>query len=68
MNRCAIATANSASPTWSTAYRLECEARHLLAMPLEVRQAELGHANRAKRRPMLEKEMLRIWSERKRQA
>lgn len=68
MNHCAIATANADSPTWSPACRLECEARHLLTMPLEMRQAELAHANRAKRRSMLEQEMLRIWPERKRQA
>ncbi len=47
--------------THSPQFRLECEARYLLAMPLPVRQAELKAPARAKRRAMLEAEMRRQW-------
>lgn len=48
-------------PTWTDTFRLECEARYLLAMPLPVRQMELKAPARAKRRAMLEAEMRRQW-------
>lgn len=51
------------SPTWTPAFRLECEARYLLGMPLRIRQDALKHPARAMRRAELEAEMKRQWQD-----
>lgn len=47
---------NPSSPEW----RLECEARYLLKLPIDRRRAELAVPARALRRAALEVEMRRI--------
>lgn len=49
--------------TWSLGWRLECEARHLLRLPLDERRRELAAPARARRRETLEAIMLRLWRE-----
>lgn len=63
MNHCAIAREHAENPTWSSAWRLECEARALLALPLAVRRLELAVPARAGRRKELEGEMKRLFGE-----
>jgi len=53
-------------PTWTPEWRLECEARALLAVPPRQRRLLLADPARAKRREALEQEMLRLWGEKKR--
>ena len=49
--------------TWTPEYRLQCEARYLLNMPLRERQDALKHPARALRRADLEAEMKRQWQD-----
>lgn len=49
------------APTWTPDYRLACEARHLLNLPLAERRKALAAQARAARRQALEAEMLRQW-------
>jgi len=59
MNYCS--RASEGNPTWTPEFRLECEARYLLGMPLRMRQDALKHPARAMRRAELEAEMKRQW-------
>jgi hypothetical protein len=52
-------------PTWTAEYRLECEARYLLAMPLEERRYALRSPKRAGRVDDLKREMIRLHAARK---
>lgn len=62
MNHCAIAAAHRDAPTWSDAWRLECEARYLLRIGgMRARRAALDRPARALRRLSLETEMKRLW-------
>lgn len=62
MNHCAIAAEHVDSPTWSPAWRLECEARYLLQIRgLGARREALAKPLRALRRVALEAEMRRLW-------
>lgn len=58
--RCPACTPDPA-PTWTPEYRLECEARHLLRLPLAERRQALAAPARAARRLALEAEMRRQW-------
>lgn len=49
--------------TWTPEFRLECEARYLLGLPLKVRQDALIHPARSMRRKSLEDEIKRQWAE-----
>ena len=49
-------------PTWTLEFRLQCEARYLLAMSLYRRREELANKHRAKRRQALEDELNRQWT------
>jgi hypothetical protein len=48
-------------PSYMPDFRMECEARYLLAMPLEQRREELGSKWRVARRQALEDELNRQW-------
>lgn len=63
MNHCALSREQNGNPTWTPAFRLECEARYLLGMPLRIRQDALKHPARAMRRADLEAEMKRQWQD-----
>lgn len=66
MNHCSIARACATAPTWQPEYRLECEARALLDMPLALRRMELAAPARAGRRKSLEDEMKRLFADARR--
>lgn len=66
MNHCAIAAENQDNPTWSPAWRLECEARYLLGLPLRIRQEGLKHPSRALRRVALEAVMRKLFDAQRR--
>lgn len=68
MNHCAIARENAERHSWNPSWRLECEARALLALPLAVRRLELAVPARAGRRKELEGEMRRLFDEARREA
>lgn len=57
MNHCAIAREHASNPLWQEAWRMECEARHLLSLPLQVRRDALAMSPRQPRRPALEAQM-----------
>lgn len=59
MNHCTIAAAHATDPSWQPEHLLACEARHLLALPLHQRRAELAAPMRAQRQAALQEEMNR---------
>lgn len=63
-NHSQVASNHADAPTWGDAWRIECEARYLLSLPLEVRRSGLAHPDRAKRRNLLEADMRRLWAKR----
>lgn len=65
VNHCTIARENAGLRSWSLAWRLECEARALLALPLVLRRQELAKPARVGRRQELEAEMVRLFNERR---
>lgn len=52
---------DSPAPTYTAAYRLQCEARTLLTRPLEARRAYLARKGVQPRREALQVEMARLW-------
>lgn len=65
MNLCSISRENQNSQTWTDQWRLQCEARYLLSMPLEQRREALEMPARAKRVKALKEEMQRQFNARK---
>lgn len=66
MSRCLCPSCDSnPSQTYLPAYRLDCEARYLLTVPLAERRAYLSHTNVEPRRRELEAAILKELEARK---
>lgn len=63
--QCPACCVSNPSPTYQPAYRLACEARYLLTVPLAERRAYLAHKNVEPLRKELEAAILKEWEARK---